>query len=445
MPGPISDGGISARAHAPAGVINVWEYALSGDGSQANPFTGWASKLPQGNNLVYYFEGANQGQTWYSDDKFTITGDKCRIVGDGRMRSIVKSKSGQTIFEFTTGDISFSGVESLQLLGNGGSGHGIYMHDGAAPPQSVKLQDLWIASMGGSGIRLGLIGTNTNPAINSFWNARFTDIYITGCGDHEFAAESVGPDAVFTEVGTDNIATGKFGFYFDNIIGSFTGCNAGDNTLPSVASPTTDGGGGLRVTGIAGGFFFTWTGGDLEAFGADAIDLTGAGGQAIFKGTQFLDNSGIRSVGTLRSAIKWDNVNADIEIDNCTFNTLNGWRNGNALHGHSFSTLIAIGRQSPATAWLDDLATQMPVSRILGSFDGTFGYITSLSHLQATALDIGLGATAGNPWITYYNTTPCLYPQVANATNVALIMGAHWAIPDGERDVPAGCERRCHY
>ena len=141
-----------------------------------------------------------------------------RMIGESMYSSILKSYSGNTVIELTNLGLTAFEMGNFCIQGNGGSGHGIYVHDNSWAPSDYYIHDMRILNCGGKGYY----------ALEGF-TQKLRNIFIDNCGDNAIEGK-FNNTSTLENIYVGAVAAGKVGYriYSSPLMISCNGINSGD-------------------------------------------------------------------------------------------------------------------------------------------------------------------------------------------------------------------------
>lgn len=208
-----------------AETVNVKDFGARGDGATNDTVAITAAiaaaTAPNGPGRVFIPAGT------YLIDPSTFNGAKSglSVIGAGQLSTVLKSRTGGHVVEVTGGGyVTRIELGNFTVLGNGGTGHGIYFHDNGpyGGPSHLLIHDVFISSTGGAGLRM-----------TEEWNTAITNVSVTSAGTNAFDIQG-GNTTVLTRCYAQTVAANMVGF---RIHGSATliACNGIDGAASGTA------------------------------------------------------------------------------------------------------------------------------------------------------------------------------------------------------------------
>lgn len=136
----------------------------------------------------------------YVVDTLAAWGYAFRLMGVSKLNSVLKSLSGNNVINVNGNYTHSFEIGNLKIEGNGGSGHGIYVHNMTF---GYNIHDIYITSCGGKGVY-------DTDGFSQF----YMNIDIDLCGDNAFEIHG-DPGTTCFNIYVHNVASGKCGFRID--------------------------------------------------------------------------------------------------------------------------------------------------------------------------------------------------------------------------------------
>ena len=147
-------------------------------------------------------------------NNITLKGSSRGVAGAGA--SVIKSRSGSTIMEGSTGLVRGWHIEDVTFEGNGGAGHGIHLQSGlSSNPYGWYLNRVKIQNTGGKGFydEKGMFETN------------FHQLFTDDCGSDHVDIVG-GPAILFLNCRIWGLNTGTIGYRIRKQSADFVSCNS---------------------------------------------------------------------------------------------------------------------------------------------------------------------------------------------------------------------------